>query len=104
MHQLSQILKHLKDTGLIDAIIESKPLEQRRKKDIYQPPEHWDPWEGSISILFDTASWEVRVRRTPREWWLAWCLNHGASIKVSKELPVKECQACQIVHVIEDMK
>jgi hypothetical protein len=105
MHQLSQILKHLKDTGIIDAIIENKPIEQRcMAGHDYMIPDGWHPWAGSQTILLDGGnSWEVRVRPQPREWWIWVCPKHQPQYRVASWPIQKECDECKVIHAIEKL-
>lgn len=68
--------------------------------------------EGWIDVLprerFDLNfySYDYRIKpepRAPREWWIAWCEEHGPSLKAWSEAPVLmgHCPACHIVHVRE---
>jgi hypothetical protein len=101
--QLSSIIKNLKDSGIIDAIIEGRPIEQRCVcGHDHSIPNGWHPWTGSQTVLLDGGDkWEVRVARKPREWWLRLCDHHSAVYCVQPST-INNC--CEIVHVIEDMK
>jgi len=99
MHPLAVIIKRLKDTGILDAVICGKELQQR-----LIGLGGWCPWDGSNKTLFDDRLWEIRIKPARRSWWIAWCPRHGLQPRVFDSYPNKECADCEIVHVIENVR
>ena len=87
---------------ILNAIANGKSIEQRVKfgigaRDIESLI--WHPWDGSITVLFDDDSWQVRIASQPLEFWLACCPYHGPAWIVHFKKPKPECPECQIIYV-----
>lgn len=104
--QLSSIIKRLKETGVLDAIIEGRALEQRLvSRGLINPSVAWCPWDGTQRVLFDGGdSWEVRIKPQPREWWIAIDKADGDVMSGSIRPFVSTRENWEVIHVIEDFK